>query len=69
MLGPSLATKTRVALVGTGIRGVNMWGKNVRENYSDVVEIVGLSDINPGGSPSPSATLERAVRPLRISMT
>ena len=48
MLGPSLATKTRVALVGTGIRGVNMWGKNVRENYSDVVEIVGLSDINPG---------------------
>lgn len=48
MLGPSLAAKTRVAMVGTGIRGVNMWGKNVQENYSDVVEFVGLSDINPG---------------------
>ncbi len=48
MLGPSLAARTRVALVGTGIRGVNMWGKNVQENYSDVVEFVGLSDINPG---------------------
>ena len=48
MLGPSLAAKTRIAIVGTGIRGVNMWGKNVQENYSDVVEFVGLSDINPG---------------------
>jgi predicted dehydrogenase len=38
----------RVALVGTGIRGTSMWGRNVVEGYSDVAEFVGISDINPG---------------------
>jgi predicted dehydrogenase len=42
------AGKRRVALVGTGIRGVTMWGKSVAEEYADVVDIVGLCDINPG---------------------
>lgn len=41
-------TKTRVALVGTGIRGVNLWGQELQKNYNDVVEFVGLCDINPG---------------------
>jgi len=41
-------TKTRLALVGTGVRGTSMWGKNLVENYSDHVEFVGLCDINPG---------------------
>jgi len=40
--------KMRVAMVGTGIRGTNMWGKEVVEDYSDHVEFVGLCDINPG---------------------
>jgi predicted dehydrogenase len=40
--------KTRVALVGTGIRGLTMWGKNVLNNYKDQVEYVGLCDINSG---------------------
>ncbi len=40
--------KTRVALVGTGVRGVSLWGKELHENYDDVVEFVGLCDINPG---------------------
>ncbi|MEM1136484.1 MAG: Gfo/Idh/MocA family oxidoreductase [Bacteroidota bacterium] len=40
--------KKRVALVGTGIRGVTFWGKRLVENYSDILEFVGLCDINPG---------------------
>ena len=31
-----------------GIRGVSLWGKELRKNYDDVVEFVGLCDINPG---------------------
>ena len=40
--------KTRLALVGTGIRGSTFWGKNLVRLYSDQVEFVGLCDINPG---------------------
>ncbi|MBN2610705.1 MAG: Gfo/Idh/MocA family oxidoreductase [Bacteroidales bacterium] len=40
--------KTRVALVGTGVRGISFWGKTIVENFSDIVEYVGLCDINPG---------------------
>ncbi|HEY1113743.1 MAG TPA: Gfo/Idh/MocA family oxidoreductase [Chitinophagaceae bacterium] len=40
--------RKRVAMVGTGHRGTGFWGKTVVENYSDVVEFVGLCDINPG---------------------
>ena len=39
--------KRKVALVGTGIRGSSLWGKTLISNYSDVVEMVGLCDINP----------------------
>ncbi|MBT4485720.1 MAG: Gfo/Idh/MocA family oxidoreductase [Candidatus Latescibacteria bacterium] len=38
--------KLRVALVGTGIRGSGLWGKTLYEKYGDVVEFVGLCDIN-----------------------
>ncbi|SHI86857.1 Oxidoreductase family, C-terminal alpha/beta domain [Tangfeifania diversioriginum] len=44
----SAQRKKRLALVGTGIRGTGFWGKRVVENYSDIVEFVGLCDINPG---------------------
>src|SRR5437870_1327414 len=37
----------RIAIIGTGSRGTFTWGKPVVENYSDMVEIVGLCDINP----------------------
>ncbi|HXV62388.1 MAG TPA: Gfo/Idh/MocA family oxidoreductase [Vicinamibacteria bacterium] len=40
--------KTRVALVGTGVRGSGLWGRTLKTDYDDVVEIVGLCDINPG---------------------
>jgi predicted dehydrogenase len=40
--------KLKVALVGTGIRGIGFWGKRVVENYPDVIEFVGLCDVNPG---------------------
>jgi predicted dehydrogenase len=41
-------TKKKLAMVGTGVRGIGFWGKRVVDNYSDIVEFVGLSDINPG---------------------
>ena len=40
--------KLKVALVGTGIRGISFWGKRVVEQYSDVIEFVGLCDVNTG---------------------
>ena len=41
-------SKQRVALVGTGVRGTGFWGKYLNDNYSDVIDYVGLCDINPG---------------------
>lgn len=41
-------TKMRLALVGTGIRGTGMWGRSVVQEFSDLVEFVGLCDVNPG---------------------
>src|SRR6056297_1065212 len=40
--------KLKVVLVGTGVRGSSFWGKRLVDNYSDILEFVGLSDINPG---------------------
>ncbi|MEM6805973.1 MAG: Gfo/Idh/MocA family oxidoreductase [Bacteroidota bacterium] len=45
---PFLGRKLKAALVGTGIRGSSFWGKRLVDNYSDILEFVGLSDINPG---------------------
>ncbi len=39
--------RLRMAIVGTGNRGSLTWGQDVVKGYSDVVEIVGLCDINP----------------------
>lgn len=38
--------KLRLAIVGTGERGALDWGKPIKQAYSDVVEIVGLCDVN-----------------------
>jgi len=38
--------RLRVALVGTGERCIRTWGRPVQADYSDVVEFVGLCDIN-----------------------
>ena len=40
--------KLKVALVGTGVRGMNFWGKRLVDQYSEILEFVGLCDINPG---------------------
>jgi len=40
--------KLRIALVGTGIRGTSFWGKRLVDEYSDILEFVGLIDINQG---------------------
>ena len=47
-LFPGLDRKMKLVLVGTGIRGLSMWGRDVVKAYSDRVEFVGLSDINEG---------------------
>ncbi|MGW8317037.1 MAG: Gfo/Idh/MocA family protein, partial [Bacteroidales bacterium] len=40
--------KIKTVLVGTGIRGTSFWGRTLVDNYSDILEFVGLCDINPG---------------------
>jgi predicted dehydrogenase len=41
-----MAAKRRVALVGTGHRGFNMWGKGLIDGYGPWVEMVGFCDHN-----------------------
>jgi len=56
LVNPAIAIKARarnnnkmkIALVGTGVRGVGMWGRSLVQEYSDILEFVGLCDINPG---------------------
>ncbi|HKK77879.1 MAG TPA: Gfo/Idh/MocA family oxidoreductase [Saprospiraceae bacterium] len=43
-----LNRKLKICMVGTGIRGTGFWGKRLVENYSDLLEFVGLCDINEG---------------------
>jgi predicted dehydrogenase len=38
--------RTRLAIVGTGVRGIGMWGAPVARDYPDHIEMVGLCDIN-----------------------
>jgi predicted dehydrogenase len=40
--------KMKLALIGTGIRGCSMFGRDVMRVYKDQIEFVGLSDINEG---------------------
>jgi len=39
--------RRRYAIVGTGVRAIGMWGKDLVKLYPDQVEFVGLCDINP----------------------
>lgn len=47
-LNSKVNAKKRLVLVGTGSRGTGFWGKNIIYRYKDLVEFVGLCDINPG---------------------
>ncbi len=40
-------SKRRYAIVGTGVRAIGMWGRPIAQQYADVVDVVGLCDINP----------------------
>lgn len=40
--------KKKFAIVGTGVRGIGMWGNSVIRAYPEHVEFVGLCDHNPG---------------------
>ena len=57
-LFPSLDRKLKLVLVGTGVRGLSMWGRDVVKAYSDRVEFVGLSDKNEGRMQLGKAYLE-----------
>nr|MBX2815660.1 Gfo/Idh/MocA family oxidoreductase [Saprospiraceae bacterium] len=48
IMAKSFMAKRRVALVGTGVRGISFWGKNLVDRYSDLIEFVGLADRNEG---------------------
>ena len=49
VLAAALAPKKqRVAMVGTGHRGLGMWGTPVLAEHGKSMEFVGLCDINPG---------------------
>ena len=52
--------KIKLAMVGTGHRGSSLWGKTLVTSFADVVEFVGLCDINPG-------RLETAKRIMGVS--
>ena len=56
----SKGRKIKVALVGTGIRGTSFWGKSLVDEYDEILEFVGLCDINPG-------RLEYAARYMGVS--
>ena len=47
-VNPALAqnVRRRYAIVGTGDRGSTMWGRPLATRYADVLEFVGLCDIN-----------------------
>lgn len=46
-LAATNSARRRYAIVGTGHRATSMWGRILAERYADVVEFVGLCDINP----------------------
>jgi predicted dehydrogenase len=39
--------RRRYAIVGTGVRAVGMWGRPLVQRYGDVLDFVGLCDVNP----------------------
>lgn len=46
--GLTPSKKLRITLVGTGVRGTTFWGRRLQEQYSEIIEFVGLCDPNPG---------------------
>ncbi|HEX8774875.1 MAG TPA: Gfo/Idh/MocA family oxidoreductase [Pyrinomonadaceae bacterium] len=52
MMNPALSAaqpsaRRRYAIVGTGERATSMWGRGLVERYPDILDFVGLCDINP----------------------
>jgi predicted dehydrogenase len=46
-MAPAWESKQRYAIVGTGDRAIGMWGRTLGRRYADILEFVGLCDINP----------------------
>jgi predicted dehydrogenase len=45
---PGDGRRLRVALVGTGVRGIGMYGRPLMRQYAETAELVGVCDSNPG---------------------
>jgi len=45
---PSNRKKLKLGVVGTGIRGVMLFGRELLRDFGDHVELVGMMDVNPG---------------------
>jgi len=63
----SKGEKIKAVLVGTGVRGTSFWGKTLVDNFSDMLEFVGLCDINPGRLEYAARKSIEAGHPIRIS--
>jgi predicted dehydrogenase len=48
LLSNSNISQKRLAIVGTGVRGLKFWGQYVQQNFSDISRFVALCDINKG---------------------
>ena len=48
IMAPKASKKLRLAMVGTGIRGTTMWGRDLMKAYPNYIEFVGLCDKNEG---------------------
>lgn len=46
-LASTQKARRRYAIIGTGHRGTGMWGADLAQKYSDVLEFVALCDSNP----------------------
>jgi len=46
-LAANTTARRRYAIVGTGDRATSMWGRDLAQRYPDILEFVGLCDINP----------------------
>ncbi len=66
-VGTAVAPR-RYAMVGTGVRGIGMWGRPIVNEYKDAVELVGLCDINPLRVEAAKKQIGVSARPSPASM-
>jgi hypothetical protein len=61
-----MTLKRKVANLGACFRGVDMWGRSVMKEFGDVVEFVGVCDINQGRVETAQKYLIRKVNTILL---